>query len=238
PGSALERTDPDMEDAKGWTLETGQRGLWHSLSYDVTAFVMRYNNRFGVVALSDANGPYQFRTNVGSTLTRGVEVSLDVPLFSSGHFASRVFTATSYFDATYREGTVAVSGQNRSIVGNRVEAVPRWITRNGLQTSYRRVSLTTQVSHTTESFADAANTRMPTATGSVGLVPSYTIVDVNGSVRVHGRARLRGGVNNVFDAAYFTKRPSFYPGPGVWPSDGRAFQLSLDFDVDVLRAGR
>ncbi len=235
PGSALEQTDPDMEDARGWTLEAGQRGVWRSFSYDVTAFMMRYDNRFGVLALSDANGPYQFRTNVGSTLTRGVEISLDAPLFAIGAFSARAFTATSYFDATYREGTVAVAGQNRSIEGNRVEAVPRWITRNGLQTSYGRVSLTTQVSHTTESFADAANTRTPTATGSVGLVPSYTIVDVNGSIRLVDRARLRAGVNNVFDAAYFTKRPSFYPGPGVWPSDGRAFQLSLDFDIDVLR---
>lgn len=237
PGSALERTDPTVRDARGWTLETGQRGVWRrAISYDVSGFVMRYDDRFGVQALSGANGPYLFKTNVGSTLTRGVEISLDAPLIRAGAFVARMFTATSYFDATYRTGTVVVAGQNRSVEGNRVEAVPRWITRNGLQTSAGRVSATLLVSHVSESFADALNTRTPTATGAIGLVPSYTVADINGSIRVYDRLRLRGGVNNLFDKAYFTKRPSFYPGPGVWPSDGRGFQLSLDLDLPVLRA--
>lgn len=30
-------------------------------------------------------------------------------------------------------------------------------------------------------------------------------------------------VNNLTNKQYFTKRPTFYPGPGVWPSDGRNF---------------
>ena len=28
-------------------------------------------------------------------------------------------------------------------------------------------------------------------------------------------------------AAYVDKRPLFYPGPGIWPSDGRTFNLSV-----------
>jgi Fe(3+) dicitrate transport protein len=64
-------------------------------------------------------------------------------------------------------------------------------------------------------------------------VPAYTIVDLNGSIGVTSRVRLRGGVNNLFDASYFTKRPSFFPGPGVWPSDGRTFHLSLMFDAPL-----
>lgn len=237
PGSAIERTDPDVRDASGWTFEAGQRGVWRrSISYDVSGFVMRYDNRFGVQALSDANGPYLFKTNVGSTLTRGVEFSLDAPLFQAGGLLARVFTATSYFDATYRTGTVVVSGQNRSIEGNRIEAVPRWISRNGVQASAGPASLTVLVSHVSESFADALNTRTPTATGAVGLVPSYTVTDVNGTIRLSDRVRFRAGVNNLLDVSYFTKRPTFYPGPGVWPSDGRSLQLSVDFDVPVLRS--
>ncbi len=40
--------------------------------------------------------------------------------------------------------------------------------------------------------------------------------------------RIQAGVNNLLDRQYFTKRPEFYPEPGVWPSDGRAGQLSVE----------
>jgi hypothetical protein len=38
-------------------------------------------------------------------------------------------------------------------------------------------------------------------------------------------------VNNVTDKQYFTKRPSFYPGPGVWSSDGRSWSASVSFKL-------
>jgi len=38
---------------------------------------------------------------------------------------------------------------------------------------------------------------------------------------------LKAGINNLADNQYFTKRPLFYPGPGVWSSDGRSFVVSL-----------
>ena len=47
-------------------------------------------------------------------------------------------------------------------------------------------------------------------------------------VRVLDWLRLRAGVSNLFDRSYFTKRPQFYPGPGIWPSDGRGFQATVE----------
>lgn len=38
---------------------------------------------------------------------------------------------------------------------------------------------------------------------------------------------LRLNINNLTDKQYFTKRPTFYPGPGVWPSEGRSFSGSF-----------
>jgi len=61
----------------------------------------------------------------------------------------------------------------------------------------------------------------PKATGAVGLVPSYGFPDINASFRIMRNLDFRLNVNNVTDKRYFTKRPSFYPGPGVWPSEGR-----------------
>ena len=42
-----------------------------------------------------------------------------------------------------------------------------------------------------------------------------------------GRYRLSGGVNNVFDARYFTRRAGGYPGPGILPADGRTWFAGL-----------
>ena len=85
------------------------------------------------------------------------------------------------------------------------------------------------MSHVGDSFADALNTTTPTANGARGLVPSYTLLDLNGSVEVARWLRVGAGIGNALDASYFTKRPTFYPGPGVWPSDGRSFRVPAEF---------
>jgi Fe(3+) dicitrate transport protein len=38
---------------------------------------------------------------------------------------------------------------------------------------------------------------------------------------------LEGGVNNLLDARYFTRRAEGYPGPGILPSDGRSAYLTF-----------
>lgn len=69
----------------------------------------------------------------------------------------------------------------------------------------------------------------PAANGAVEPVPAYGLWDVNPMGRLGRRLTVRGSVNNVLNRAYFTKRPTFYPGPGVWPSDGRRAVLSVGF---------
>ena len=125
-------------------------------------------------------------------------------------------------------GSVVAGGANRSVAGNRVESVPAVISRSGIGVEQGRRSLQLLVSYVGESYADALNTRAPSANGAVGLVPAYTLTDVNAAIGVTRHARLRLGINNLLDRAYFTKRPQFYPGPGVWPSDGRGVQASLE----------
>jgi Fe(3+) dicitrate transport protein len=84
------------------------------------------------------------------------------------------------------------------------------------------------VSYTSDTYADPLNTVTPTANGARGLVPAYTLLDINGSVRVADWLRVGGGISNLTNAQYFTKRPTMYPGPGVWPSDGRAARVTIE----------
>lgn len=66
----------------------------------------------------------------------------------------------------------------------------------------------------------------PTPNGARGRVPAYTVVD--GAVTRTRWLRLGAGMRNLLGARYFIKRPTFDPGPGVWPSDGRALRLTAD----------
>lgn len=229
PENALEVSDPAMRDARGWTLEGGVRGQRGArLSYDVGLFWMRYDGRFGALLRDDGAGPYLFKTNVGSTRTGGVEIALDALLRTTPRATWRGFLSAALFDAIYREGVAVSSGANVSLRGNRVEGVPRTIVRTGLVRAGARGTVTLQVSHTAESFGDPLNTRAPNATGARGIVPAYTLLDLTASRRLSQLVTVRAGATNLFDARYFTKRPSFYPGPGVWPSDGRGFTLGVE----------
>lgn len=231
PNSPLERTDPNIKDSRGWTLESGVRGtLGSRLSYDVSVFELRIGDRFGTVLQPSGTGSVLYRTNVGNSRTRGVELTADATLWESQGTSVHAFTATSLYDGRYRSGSVVSGGVNVDIEGNRIESVPAWISRSGIGVDTRRFSAQALLSYVGDSYADAVNTRTPSANGAVGLVPSYSLLDINGALRVTKWMRLRGGINNALDRQYFTKRPQFYPSPGVWPSDGRGVQASLELN--------
>jgi len=127
----------------------------------------------------------------------------------------------------YSDADIANNGENTDISGNEVESVPRWISRNGLNLGYKNLRVLLQYSYVAESFSDPTNVVDPTPNGARGIVPSYGIFDLNMSFRFADHFMLRAGINNLLDHQYFTKRPLFYSGPGVWSSDGRSVVVSL-----------
>lgn len=236
PGNPDERTDPDIKDSRGWTVEAGIRGtLARRFGYDVSVFELRINDRFGRVLRMDPDGTsYLFRTNEGDSRTRGVELSVEAWLIQLRRFTLLAHTATAYMKGTYLNGKLLSGGENVDIAGNAIQSVPEWISRSGLTAESGAVSVNFLLSHTSSSFADALNTIEPTANGAVGLVPAHTLVDVNAGMEATDWLRVRAGVNNLFDEQYFTKRPEFYPGPGIWPGDGRSLQVTVELRYGAL----
>lgn len=229
PGSIYESSSDDLKDAKGYNIDVGYRGHKENLKWDVSLFQLRYDNRMGVLYDgTDVNGnALAKRTNIGDSRTRGAEIFLEYAWYLSRDAKLKIFTSTSYFDARYLTAVVRNGKENMDVTGNRVESVPEWISRNGISLQYKLVSLSALYSYTVKSFADPLNTVTPSASGSVGVVPSYGILDVNASVRVADNILFRLNLNNVLNEVYFTKRPTMYPGPGVWSSDGRSMNCSF-----------
>ncbi len=230
PASALERVDDNLRDNTGYVAETGLTGRWRRfLRYDVSLFHITYRNRLGGLFQTDAitSQTYVLRTNLGDTRTRGVEALIEATLLRRKTWSVSAFTSTAFFDGKYTAGTVNVSGENRGIVGNRIESVPQWTSRNGLEISGNAFHAQVQYSYVGETFADPLNTVTPSPDGARGLVPGYGLLDVLASVRLTPHLLLKASLNNTLNKSYFTKRPTFYPEPGLWPSDGRSANITL-----------
>lgn len=233
PASAIEQADPNLENSFGHNAEFGIKGnLLDRLTYDLNVFQILYRKRVGSLILTDANGQsYVWKTNIGDSRTNGVELYAELKVVEQKATRIAIFTATSYFDGQYLNGEIRNGSENTDLAGKRLETVPEWTSRNGLQCSFKKMSAILQYSYTADSYSDALNTETPSANGAKGLVPSYQIWDLNLSYRFAPGYLLKFGVNNLTNEQYFTKRPAGYPGQGVWSSDGRSVVVSLGIRI-------
>lgn len=232
PASTYDRADKNLQDAKGYNMELGYRGTWRNLQWDVSGFQLQYDNRLGKLAQTDTQGNfYLLQTNIGNSLTTGIEISLQAEFQLAPKLALSLFTATSQMNARYQNASIRNGNANVSIDGKVVESVPDWISRNGMTLRYRKLSFSGLYSYVGQSYADALNTEKPSANGAVGLVPTYTLLDLFAELKISSSLVLKTAMNNVLDKSYFTKRPQFYPGPGIWPSDGRSLQMTIQLKL-------
>ncbi|WP_337044065.1 TonB-dependent receptor family protein [Emticicia sp. 17c] len=232
PSATYEKIDKNLKDAFGYNAEIGYRGNTEHLKWDVSVFQIQYNNRMGMTYGTEANGSfYYLRTNIGDSQTNGVETFIEYDGRLSTKSTISVFTSTAYMDARYQDAVVRVGDKNVSVKNNKVESTPEWISRNGITFRYTKLSVTALYSYTAKSYADALNTVKPSATGAVGLVPAYGLLDLNATYRVSTKMLIKLNINNLTNEQYFTKRPTFYPGPGVWSSDGRSVNLTVGLKI-------
>lgn len=232
PASPLDRTNPDLKDAKGNNAEIGLRGsLKNILQWDVNYFQLRYNDRIGTLIKSENGDTYFYKTNIGDMLNQGMEAYIEIHPFALMQSHSKflnisVFTSTAYNSAHYTSGSVSSNGENIDISGNKIENVPHWISRNGINYSYENISAGLQGSFVSKTYSDALNT--PSSTNGVnGIIPSYFLLDFNFSYNFNRKYNVKFSLNNLSNKKYFTRRATGYPGPGILPSDGRSFLISF-----------
>ncbi|GAB3713090.1 TonB-dependent receptor [Spirosoma flavus] len=232
PTSTYERIDKNLKDAFGYNAEVGVDAHWQNLHVNLTVFDLLYRNRLGTLLLNNTDGStYIFRTNIGDSRSTGVEALIETQLLRTEKILISGFTSTAYNNARYITGRVSAGTENRTVIGNQVESAPRWTNRNGLTARYGTASLTLQYSYVSETFSDALNASTPSANGAIGPVPSYGLWDLNGSWRIRKGLHVRGSISNLANKQYFTKRPTFYPGAGIWPSDGRSAVLTVGLTI-------
>ncbi len=230
--------DENLRDARGYNADLGYRGkISNYLFFDVSGYYLRYNNRIGVVLQQRTDGSfYNYRTNVGSSNSKGIEsivefnpVKAFLPKSKWGDIS--FFISYGYTDARYGNFKVITKNSSSQLVetnlkNKKVENAPEQLVRGGLTYTYKGFSLTAQLSYAGAAFADANNTVAASANGQNGLIPAYTVADLTATYRFSRQLHIKAGINNLGNEKYFTRRAGGYPGPGALPADGRSFFLS------------
>jgi len=221
--------DPDLRDERGFTVDVGVRGTWQQRwSYEATLYSLYYGNRLGIILDDRAN---RVRTNVGSAVLMGLEslivYRIGARATSASALRGKIFLNTALTYSQYlRTETAAVTG-------NFVEFVPSATIKTSISLRRDHWSMRWQYSYVAPQFTDAQNSAIAQEgdqrSGIIGEIPSYGVVDM--SVRWEDApVSLQLGLNNLLDATYFTQRATGYPGPGIIPSDGRNFYVTIGVD--------
>ena len=234
----LDEIDQNLQDAKGYNIDLGYRGrIKDYLFFDVSGYVLQYNNRVGLITQQRLDGNfYNLRTNVGNSTSKGIEALVEfspIKFFkinpSFGNIT--VFASLAYINAKYENMRVVVKEGNRLVETNlknkRIENAPEQIYRTGITYSKKQLTVTAQYSYVSEAFSDANNSKTPTSSGVNGPIPAYKLLDVSGTYKFNEKFFVKGGVNNLMNEKYFTRRASGYPGPGLMPAEPINFFITI-----------
>ncbi|WP_162340313.1 TonB-dependent receptor [Cyclobacterium salsum] len=221
--------DENIQDERGYNFDVGIRGSQNrKFNYDISLFYLKYKDRIGAILRTDPESfrIYRYRTNVADAYSMGLEAFGEVDLFRvlerNEKYRLNLFTNLSVIDARYQ------SSEEKVLEGNRVELVPPFSIRSGLTFGLGDFNMTYQYSHVAEHFTDASNAvRTPSAVE--GIIPAYQVMDLSMSY-LYKFVKLEASVNNLADHLYFTRRAAGYPGPGIIPSDGRTFFLTVELN--------
>ncbi|MDB5256644.1 MAG: hypothetical protein JWM14_1339 [Chitinophagaceae bacterium] len=230
------QVDPNLKDETGYSADIGSRGnISDIINYDISLFMIHYNNRIGTVLETDTAtfNVYRYRTNVSSSLNIGVESFVEVNLWrlikgESAKSNISVFSNLTFVDARY-------TGSKESAFHDRkVELAPNVIFKTGLSYKTKKFKATLQYAYTGEQFTDATNTPSLASkhgNGVIGLMPAYYVMDFSASYEINKRFSVFGTINNLSDNRYYTRRADSYPGPGIIPSDARAYYLTVQIKL-------
>jgi Fe(3+) dicitrate transport protein len=232
PGDPFARIAENLEHSFGYNAEIGIENRKHPLlQYNLTFFRTFVGNRVGNLIDVVDGQTFVTKSNIGDSRTNGIELWLNSVLYNSHTSKFSIFNASSLMDGQYVAGSIRSGTENISIVGNSIESVPAWIVRSGLSLEIGKFKSLFQHQFVSESFADPLNTLIPSPDGALGLVPEYHVFDWNTSFSLSNKYTFLLGINNLLNRQYFTKRPTMYPGVGVWPSDGRGLVVSVNFKI-------
>jgi len=226
--------DENITDEEGFTVDIGARGrLDNKLSYDVSLFGVRYDQRLGEVLFTDTdNSIKRRRGNIGDAFIYGLEFFGDWNLRNTFFEEKETIKLNVFVNLALTESEY-IRSDEVGVEGNQVEFIPDVNLKTGINFGYKNLTASIQYTYLTEQFTDATNAPQDVndnQRGIEGTIPSYGILDISAAY-TYKRWKLEAGINNAFDESYFTRRATGYPGPGIIPAEPLAFYTTLQIKL-------
>ena len=197
-----------LDAERSTNYEIGLRGYIENANYEVAFFRLDFENQ--IAPNSDSSGQL---TNAGETLNQGLELSGAVDL-GEGFALSGNYTYLQ---------TAEIKSNNQGRAGNRLSYAPEHLL--NLMANYKTTLWGTGLaySYVSEQFSDFDETKVGSADGKKGIIPSYNLWDVNAWYVINKNAKLNLAIKNLSDEKYIASRA---PG-GINPGMGLNAQASL-----------
>jgi Fe(3+) dicitrate transport protein len=217
PTGATQVVNGDLEEGQSWTLDVGLRGQrLGPLTWDASYFVMSFKNQIGTSGNTV--------DNVGDAVHHGLELAAEADLAGAYDAAAGTalrqrlgtlvpFATLMLLDAEFEKGPQQ---------GKRPQYAPEHTLRFGTQYRWRdRVQVVLSALFLDDHFGDDANTTNQ-------FIPAYHVWDLTGRVRLWKPSlSLFGGINNLFDARYWTRAT----GGGIDPAYARSIYGGIEARV-------
>ena len=223
------RVDTLIEDEKGYTADLTFSKSWNKKAFlSITGYLLHYSNRIGVIWKTDEDfNTYQFRTNISASRTLGIEATnwLNLGEIISFNDTPHQLNLMTNITANYAK----YIDTNALVYGNLVEMVPGLTVKSSLSYEYKNWLLSGLINFQTAQFSEASNA-IKSSNGLYGIIPSFYVIDAKTGYDFN-KIILQFSINNLTNNYYFTQRANSYPGPGIIPSEGRTYWLSVIFKL-------
>ena len=234
------QVDPNINDEEGFTSDIGIRGrLKDFLSYDVSVFALKYNDRIGEVLkpeerlnaqgeLVETRRLIRYRGNIGDAFIYGLESFAEWNLRNSFFETAEDYQLNLFVNAAFTSSEYIQSDQI-NVEGNEVEFIPAVNLKTGLNFGYKNFMAGLQYTYLSSQYTDATNApqvKDDNNRGIEGQIPAYGIMDLSASYS-YGKFKLETGINNLLNNSYFTRRATGYPGPGIIPAQPVTWYTTL-----------
>ncbi|MBV7534551.1 TonB-dependent siderophore receptor [Duganella sp. sic0402] len=198
------------------TAELGARWKSGSVSAEVTAFQLKFDNQ---IAQVPGITPATFQ-NIGATKHDGLETALDYSFDDASALAGlNLYANYTYTKAIQDSGATAgldvpFYSRNTDTVGAR----------------YRVGAWTANLSstHQTKQYSDTANTVAEAASGGAGMIPGFRLWNAQLSWK-QPSYEVAAGVNNIADKRYYTRNVDGNAGRMVGAPRTAYLQLRLAY---------
>ena len=221
--------NPNISDETGYTFDIGFRGLLKNyISFDISSFLLSYNNRIGFVQRAFQDGSVKTeRGNIGNARILGIETLIDFNLVKL-LFKNDINHSFNYFINLSSINSKYTRSEEPGVTGNMVEYVPKLNLKTGSKYGYKNFMINFQYTYLSDQFTDSSNAVKSNLSGVIGMIPAYDIFDLSISYGLN-RFKIESGFNNLLNKSYFSRRATGYPGPGLIPSAPRTFYFTIQY---------